>query len=142
MLIVIVIASIIGCSKDGNKMSDPNYSTDSVVVSVGQCVTKKYSGDTTIVYCLDSVVNDNRCPKDVLCSVAGYAVVRFNININGFSHEISLATIKLPYVANDTLVAGFKIQLFDLIPRLSTTQYNNYQNSYKNYQAILKIKKV
>ena len=125
--------AVIGCSKDSSNINDPYFSTDSVTVPIGQCITKKYKGDTTITYCLDSI-NDSRCPDNAVCIWQGYAAAKMNLTINQVTHKVILNTpISYPPFTNDTTIAGFRFKLVDVTPYPTLPQTNT------NKSAIVKV---
>ncbi len=133
---LVLMTAVVGCSKDEVDPNSPYYSVDSVAVAANSCTTKKYNGDTTIVYCLDSV-NDSRCPINALCIWQGYAAAKMSLTINQVTHKVQLNTpVNYPSVPNDTTIAGFRFRLLDVTPYPSLPQNN------ANKTAIIKVSRL
>jgi hypothetical protein len=138
-VLFIVMAAFVGCSKDehNSNMDDAYFSPDRVTVPLNNCITKKYSGDTTILYCLDSI-SDNRCPSSLACFWQGVASAKLSININQVQHQVKLCTIThLPFYQNDTTIAGFNFKMIDVTPYPTLPQ-----NTSPNYQAIINVRRL
>jgi hypothetical protein len=70
--------------------------------------------DFDICIMLDSVTEDSRCPKSVVCVWEGNAKAKFSFTRGNTMTEFSLNTASS--FRKDTTVAGFKIQLLGLMP--------------------------
>ncbi len=139
LVLLIAMAGFIGCSKDGDNSSkdDAYFSPDRVTVPLNDCITKKYSGDTTIVYCLDSI-SDSRCPSSLACFWQGVASAKLSISINQVQHQVKLCTMThLPFYPNDTTIAGFSFIMVDVTPYPTISP-----NPSSNYQAIINVRRL
>lgn len=72
----------------------------------------KFESDARI--CLDSIVNDSRCPTGVVCVWEGDAVAAFTFTKNNTVRSFKLHTNSK--FQNDTILEGFTIQLVQIIP--------------------------
>ena len=86
------------------------------LVSLNNCSGTTVNGKTVNI-CFDSVINDSRCPLNVVCGTAGYALVKMSLSVNGQKQSFRLATVNAPpYFRNDTTVLGHTIKLISLDP--------------------------
>jgi len=95
-------------------------------IPVNQC--QSYYADS-ITCCLDSVLQDSRCPVNAICVWQGIAVARFKVKAPGTAHTITLATWKFQSYLKDTTVSGFKIEFVNLNGQNNATKpfgYNDY----------------
>ncbi|MBC7889276.1 MAG: hypothetical protein H7Z13_15470 [Ferruginibacter sp.] len=109
------------CKKQTHPLNE-NY------IPVNKCQSYTISGNTVTV-CLDSVIQDSRCPADAVCIWQGIAAARFAVNTANTDHLIRLATTKLAGYNRDTTIAGFKIEFIALLPQnklASPVDYNEY----------------
>lgn len=106
---------------------------DTVFVKMNECV---YDPDNNLSICLDTVYNDSRCPKGVVCVWEGFALARFRINHNnGGDIHIDLGTHR--NFQKDTLLEGYRISFINLMPY---PEYNK-TTPYEDYLAQLHISK-
>lgn len=96
------------------------------------------SNETIITCCLDSVLQDSRCPINAVCIWQGIAVARFKVNVQTSHHIITLATSKFQPYNNDSTVAGFKIEFINLLPQIELNKSINYND----YIAQIKLTKL
>ena len=67
--------------------------------------------------CLDSLIEDSRCPLGVICVWEGTAIARFSVTVNGQQQPVTLSTLNMPgYHPSDTILMGYKIEFFNLSP--------------------------
>jgi hypothetical protein len=116
------------CKKDSLPLNE-NY------IPVNKC--QSYYNDS-ITCCLDSVVQDSRCPLNAVCIWQGIAVARFKVNTSNEAHSITLATWKFQSYIKDTTVAGFKIELVNINSQNEATK----PFGYNDYVAEVKITKL
>jgi len=88
---------------------------DTIYIGYGQCISDFEKQDAI---CFDSVLSDSRCPEDVVCVWAGEAIVRFRFEIHG--HAPVLVNLHVETPDHDTIVYGYKLTLFDLLPHPNT----------------------
>lgn len=88
-----------------------DLSIDTIELKYGEC--KETFGHSTL--CLDTVLNDSRCPEGGECVWEGNAKVKLNLSISGISgHSIELNTNKSFPI--DTTIDYLNISLIDLSP--------------------------
>ena len=129
LLMVALCYSLISCKKEPAPLN-PNY------IPVNNC--RSFSiGGKTLTLCLDSVIQDSRCPRNALCIWQGLAAGRFSASVEGENQVVTLATVKLTGYNNEAVVEGFKIEFIDLTPH---AELNN-PFSYNDYVAEVKVTK-
>ena len=112
-LILLLTSAVLinACNKEGNA-DRLNLQT----IPLNDCRTYDFPGDQ-VRLCFDSVINDSRCPANVVCGWAGTAVCRFSFFKNNQAYPLILATLPIPGMySKDTIVAGYKLELTDLLP--------------------------
>lgn len=89
---------------------------EKLIVGLKNCV-QTAAGGKPVRLCLDSVLQDSRCPLNANCIWQGMAVVKFSVILNNGSHSVILSTNKnaLGYAA-DTTIQNYKISFLNLIP--------------------------
>jgi hypothetical protein len=95
-----------------------------------------------IKICLDSVLEDSRCPVGALCIWQGRAVAKFSFTVDKDQRPVTLATLDLPSIGiprfpSDTILMGYKIELVNLLPYPEI----NKSHDISEYRAELKITK-
>ena len=81
-----------------------------------QCAKGNISG-SKIILCVDSILEDSRCPSRVLCVWEGRGVVKFSLTSNHQTYPFILSTKALPNsYQRDTVLQGYKIELVALHP--------------------------
>ena len=128
-VIVILLFAFASCKKD--KAFNENY------IPVNKCQSFNKEG-ATLTCCLDSVVEDSRCPVNADCIWQGITIARFKISTQNKEHLITLATRKFLTYSPDTTIAGFRIEFIQLLPNAVLDK----QFSYKDYIAEVKITKL
>lgn len=129
IIISILLLSFSGCKKEKTD-SNENY------IAINQC--KSFTrNEQKITCCLDSIIEDSRCPINAVCIWEGRAVVRFKVSTQNTVHTISLATNKFTPYPRDTTLVGFNIELVNLIPQPEVNKSFNY----KEYVAKVNITK-
>ena len=96
-------------------------------IGVQQCAAGNIGSDN-LTLCVDSVLEDSRCPADVVCVWQGRAVVKFSLTKNEQTYPFALSTLSMPNsYKKDTVILGYKIELIDLhpYPKTSSTTPNN-----------------
>jgi len=125
---VVIMLTVFSCKKQ--PAVNENY------VPVTQCKTFTRSSGT-ITCCLDSVIQDSRCPINAACIWEGIGVARFTIKFKNENHVITLATQKFSTLySKDTTLVGFNIELVNLFPYPADL---NKRGNYNNYIAELNI---
>ncbi len=87
--------------------------------------------------CLDSLIEDSRCPLGVVCIWQGTAIAKFSVTVNDHQQPVTLSTFKLPGLPSDTILMGYKIEFVDLLPYPES----NKSHDISEYRAELKITK-
>jgi hypothetical protein len=105
------VLSFCSCKKAGEQ------ATQTKTIEKNTCIA--ITGNTLPVICFDSLINDSRCPADVVCGSAGYAVVKLGIKNKAgttqqFSLSIGMGQNAIP--PNDTIINGYHIKLADVLP--------------------------
>jgi hypothetical protein len=107
---------------------------DTIILSYRDCL---YDPEDKIYICLDSVLNDSRCPTGVYCFWEGNAEVRFKYEkINNGSVLFNLNTHT--GFTNSTIVDGYKFTLIGLSPYPSV----KHRTTQKDYKAKLVVEKI
>ena len=91
----------------------------------------KFSPDSNISIMMDSVLNDSRCPRGLLCIWAGNARVRFIFSNNTDTTNFILNTHGGLHFRSDTLVSGYRVKLLKLNPYPD----RSYSIQQKDYRA-------
>ena len=116
-----------------NSLNTPNQDVGTIEIGLNELYHSK-TYDFSID--LDSVLQDSRCPEDVICIWAGNAQGRFNIIAEGrFHHQIILNTT-LP-MQQDTTLHGINYKLMSLSPEPNSKM----PIDYTKYKAKLLITK-
>ena len=102
---------------------------DTIEISYKDCV---YDPDRQFYICLDSVINDSRCPEGVECVWAGEATARFKFE----KFNSSPVFFVLKEGAEETVIEGYKIFFLRLLP------YPKYGKQIKpeDYKARIIVK--
>jgi hypothetical protein len=124
-----LLLSFSGCKKE-KTADNENY------IAVNQCKTFTRE-EKSITCCLDSIIEDSRCPINAVCIWEGRGVARFKVSTQNTIHTIALATNKFTPYRKDTTLAGFNIELMNLFPQSEV----NRRLNYKEYVAEVKITK-
>jgi hypothetical protein len=106
---------------------------DTIELSSGNCI---YDTLNYFYICLDSVLNDSRCPAGANCIWAGNAAVRFKFEkLNDAPILFTLNThISFP---SDVVLNGYRITLLNLDPYPTM----GFPIEQKNYKAKIIISK-
>lgn len=116
-----------------NSLNTPNQDVRTIEIGLNELYHSK-TYDFSIAF--DSVLQDSRCPEDVICIWAGNAQGRFNIIAEGrFHHQIILNTT-LP-MQQDTTLHGINYKLMSLSPEPNSKM----PIDYTKYKAKLLITK-
>lgn len=135
LTILIIVITLFACEKRTNSIH-LNTTTDSVNLPVGQCIEKSYEQNIRINYCFDSLLQDSRCPYQLVCVWGGFAKARFKVTINNQSHTIELYSPNTQF-KSDTVLNGIHFAFENITPE------NGFPNSnYNDYRAILKVGKL
>ena len=111
LLKITCIACLFFSCRKTNSLND-----ELVKITLNQCVQRTISNET-ITICLDSVIQDSRCPKNADCFWQGVAQARFSATINNQVHLFTLSTNTiLPGTISDTTIQPFIIRFQDLHP--------------------------
>jgi hypothetical protein len=127
---VAIVFAFVSCNKEELPISE-NF------IPINTC--QSYTVDSKkLTLCLDSIIDDSRCPVDAVCIWQGMGVARFKLNAENMDHIITLATLKFAHYNRDTTIAGFKIELINLSPQSKV----NKPVSYKDYVAEVNVTKL
>ena len=127
--LLLTVIHFSGCSS----LNAPGQAVGTIESGLNELYQSKTS-DFSIAF--DSVLQDSRCPEDVICIWAGNAQGRFNIIAEGrFHHQIILNTT-LP-MQQDTTLHGINYKLMSLSPEPNS----KVPIDYTKYKAKLLITK-
>ena len=130
LLTGVTLLAFVSCKKQPQTFNDNH-------IPVNKCQAFNRDGKI-LTCCLDSVIQDSRCPVNALCIWEGIAVARFKVSSQNTDHIITLATYKFPPYNKDTTVAGFKIEFINLLPKREL----NKQFNYNDYVVELNVMKL
>ncbi|MFZ5940363.1 MAG: hypothetical protein ACOYXB_07295 [Bacteroidota bacterium] len=84
---------------------------DTLVLREGECIVNQ---EEKLFLCLDSVINDSRCPEGAVCFWEGDATAVFDFSVDTVFATLSLHTNhRFPM---DTLVNGYRVKLLWITP--------------------------
>lgn len=106
---------------------------DTITLAYNECVNDP---ENRISICLDSVVNDSRCPTGVMCIWEGNAEVRFRLE-QPDQRRVMFNLNTHRGFRNDTTISGYKITLTGLNPY----PVYNRETDPRDYKAELLIEK-
>ena len=129
IFIAMIVFFFVSCDKEPVSLNE-NY------IPVNKCQSYNQDGEK-LTLCLDSIVQDSRCPINAVCIWQGVAVARFTVDTKNNDHVIELATAPLLQYKKDTIVAGFKIELINIAPHPEMGKPLNYDE----YVAEVKVSK-
>jgi hypothetical protein len=115
---VLIIFVVTGCENDNDRQTSTLILSDTIKVNYKEI---RYNYENHLSICWDSVLNDSRCPKDVVCKWAGNAEVRMLFSCYNNLKTIILNTHGGESFRTDTLIGGFKIKLLKLTPYPETS---------------------
>lgn len=134
LTILIIVSTLLGCEKRTNSIN-LNTTTDSVNLPVGQCTERLYEQNIRINYCFDSLLQDSRCPYQLVCVWGGFAKARFKITMNNQLHYVELYSPNTQF-KSDTVLNGIRFVFENITPE------NGFPNSiYNDYRVILRVGK-
>lgn len=90
-------------------------SDTSLVIKFKNC-GNKFFGSQTVTLCLDSILQDSRCPANAVCVWQGTAIAKFSFINNNTTYPITLSTLKFSNYSPDTVLSGYKIKFINLSP--------------------------
>jgi len=125
--LILVVLFLTDCEKERISEDSDNLIFDvSVPLAINECL---YNHENQIYICLDSVLNDSRCPTGVYCIWEGNAEVRFRFETTNENPVLfNLNTHK--GFKTYTIVSGYKITLLNLDP-YPVEDHRINQNDYK-----------
>ena len=118
ILIAITLVLLFSCKKDPT-----NKEKNTITVALNNCSSEE-TGAAAYQLCFDSLLDDSRCPKNVVCVWQGVAHGKFRFIVNNQQHVVKLATANFaPTFYTDTTVAGYHLKLINILP------YPEYPNN-------------
>lgn len=112
---LILVVAVAACSCTKMARADRSASGNPLI-GLQQCY-EQASGSEMIRLCLDSVLEDSRCPRNVVCVWSGVARIKLTLSSKNYSHSFRLASLKAPpHYINDTILEGYKFQFINLSP--------------------------
>lgn len=134
-LIASVLLSFVACTKQND--GAPTDAPPNLDVSVKKCQTFS-SSRGQLVCCLDSVLDDSRCPAYANCGWPGRAVARFTFTRNNEHHigvmQLGPGSPSGSIYPNVIFVMGYNIGFKQLDPYPGIKPYN-----YPDYKAGLLV---
>jgi hypothetical protein len=132
LLLVLLLSN---CNKDNDLTGDSIFNLNDTLELV---IDKSaINNDNQLTIRIDSVLNDSRCPSDVVCGWEGNAGIRFLFTNANVETKFVLNTHGGESFPSDTIIGGYYIQLIALRPYpISTSKILNSE-----YVADLLIKK-
>jgi hypothetical protein len=107
---LVSVMLIFSCKKN-------NTAEDKVTVSLNSCVQQNFAGSEQITICLDSIIEDSRCPHHINCIWQGEAIAKFSFKRNGSAYPFTLSTLSgSGSYPNDVTLFSYKIKFVDLNP--------------------------
>lgn len=98
-----------------NVVPPSRLSDSSLTIKLKNCVNKNF-GSETVTICLDSVLQDSRCPLNAVCIWQGIAIAKFSFIKNSSAYPVTLATFQFGNYSTDTILSGYKIKFINLSP--------------------------
>lgn len=130
-IIILIAVFIVGCSKSSETNELYNLTSNTPVsLNYKECLEIL---DVGFRICLDSIINDSRCPSGGVCFWEGDAIVSFSIQKNDEIKYFRLHTQKDSQT--DTIINGLKISLENLSPYPTVDSEINHED----YSAEIKI---
>lgn len=112
---VIIIS---GCEKADNNIININTDSVTAFIEKKQSAIFSLNGNTLQLY-YDSLLQDSRCPADVICVWSGNAMAGIKAIHNQQTHYLELP------IGVDTTIGNFNIKLDDVMPyRLSGGKFS------------------
>ena len=128
-ILIIATANFSDCKKQKNR---PAGFIENRRVAVNACTPFVQNGVNYSI-CLDSVIDESRCPVGGQCIWEGYAKAKFTFTAGASAHQFLLYTT-VPgggrTYPNDTVINGIKLQLKAITPYPDLKVERNY-NDYK-----------
>jgi len=123
------------CNKNTELTGDTSFRlNDTLKLAINKSAI---NNENQLTIRIDSILNDSRCPSDVICIWEGNAAVRFLMNNDGEKTKFVLNTQGVINFDSDTVIDEYSIQLVNLRPYpVSTKVISNDE-----YVAELLIKK-
>jgi len=131
----LLVLLLSGCNKNSELTGDSSFRlNDTLQLAINKSAV---NNENQLSIRIDSVLNDSRCPSDVVCIWEGNAEVRFILTNDGGETKFVLNTHGGDNFKSDTIIDGYSIQLVNLKP------YPVYTNEISNneYVAELLIRK-
>ncbi len=106
---------------------------DTISIKINETV---HAGDESSTLTFNAVLEDSRCPADVICIWAGNAKVSFTFSTISGEETFFLNTLDGSGMPSDTVIGSFRIKLDGLNPApISTSEIKP-----DSYEAIVVIK--
>lgn len=131
-LFICISTLLFACNKQSTETN--NLPANSLAINVSNSSSITINNQNITVY-LDSIVQDSRCPKDVVCVWAGVAECKLKLLLNNQSYTFKLGTLINSIYKKDTTINGYKFTLDSIIPYPSITS----PHFYSEYKAYIKI---
>src|ERR1051326_103184 len=115
-LSIIVLLAFVVIAISCSRSVDVNRINTYPFVHLNECTNWSFKYNQGWI-CLTGIIEDSRCPSDVVCIWQGEATATFRFTENGNSHDLTLSPKSSPSpFPSDTTVAGYKIEFINLYP--------------------------
>lgn len=113
-LLFLTMLALAGCEKEKEavKKDDcPVQLNKPFTLDYGQSVCVQ---NENLSVGFDSLVNESRCPPNLICVTSGYAKIKVTIQLNETNYPVYLYTVTGGPIRSDTLLMGYRIKLQNL----------------------------
>lgn len=113
-LIIVLLALIVAALAGAGCRKHVNLAVNETIIGLQKCAQINPSASI----CLDSLIQDSRCPKDVVCFWSGTAIVKVTFRESGNQHQFRMSLIGYPHLGypSDTAIGAYRISFQGLEP--------------------------
>lgn len=123
---------LIYCSDAPNDIEDATFKLgDTLTIAYGET---QFNSSQDLSINFDTILEDSRCPVDVVCVWEGNAEIKFILSSNDSFVDFTLNTAG-SYFNTDTTLYGYEIELIDLLPY----PHSQIQHPITDYKAVVLI---
>jgi len=141
--VLIFFTFLAGCEKNPSNLNSypPTKSGDFDNLVLGDTISISWHNcldgpENKMYICLESVLNDSRCPRGAYCFWEGNARVRFRLGKDN-DKPVFFDLNTHGGFTSDTIISGYKFSLVGLVPYPAL----NHPTDQKDYKAQLVIDK-
>jgi hypothetical protein len=143
ILVLVIFSFLPGCEKNQDNLNSypPTKSEDFDNLVLGDTSSISWHSclkgpENKMYICLESVLNDSRCPRGAFCVWEGNASVRFRLGKEN-NKPVFFDLNTHGGFTSDTIIFGYKFSLVGLVPYPAL----NHTTDQKEYKALLVIEK-